>query len=50
MVSKSDVKYFKSASGSGFGRIIGGTEIISATPNNLFDDITPTELAAGRTE
>ena len=50
MVSKSDVKYFKSASGSGFGRIIGSTEIISATPNNLFDDITPTELAAGRTE
>ncbi len=49
MVSSSDIKYYKSANG-GLGGPISGTQIISATSNNLHDTISRTESVNGDTE
>jgi len=49
-ITTSEIKVFKSSSGVGLGGPISGTEIVSSQMNNVFDNISSAEAAAGDTE
>lgn len=45
-----DIDFFKSSSGVGLGGAISVTEIVSASSNNIFDEVSGAEASAGSTE
>ncbi len=49
MVSATDLKFYRSSSGTSLGGDISGTQIISATKNNLFVNVTRADQVSGAT-